>query len=293
MVLVFVIVFATSFALPKQFVTNNLYFNLNSFLSGRFHVVLTAMFMHGSVQHLVFNILLLLLIGPPLEQIIGWRKYLVVFVTGGVITFLLSAPTYSQTDFLVGASGSIFTLMAALAMLNPLFIKKTRAYSFVFGEEEQVLTQIGEEEFNKANFMITLLILFFIQFTIIALYTNITSESVGNTGHLIGLVLGAIFGLLWSEKWQQILRGVLKPLLVVFLIIILLVYAYQVVFKLINPTSQSLVEAVLQSFGVRLFATPEQKCDTLCLEEGFDYGSLKNGFCECKYNTSIIGEIIE
>ena len=86
---------------------------------GEFWRLFTYMFLHGSVMHLLMNMYSLHIIGNQLETFIGKKKFFIVFLVSGVCGGLLSAvaaPIFNpgQNIVSVGASGSIFGLVAAL-----------------------------------------------------------------------------------------------------------------------------------------------------------------------------------
>ncbi|HQZ84068.1 MAG TPA: rhomboid family intramembrane serine protease [Actinomycetota bacterium] len=76
--------------------------------------LMTAVFLHASLLHILFNMYVLVVLGPTLERILGHGRYLVLFLLAGlggsVASFAFSAPTTRS----VGASGAIFGLMGAL-----------------------------------------------------------------------------------------------------------------------------------------------------------------------------------
>jgi membrane associated rhomboid family serine protease len=80
----------------------------------------TYMFLHGGFFHLFFNMFALWMFGSDLERQWGSREFLkFYFLTGigaGIITFLL---TINSTVPTVGASGAIFAVLVAFAMLYP------------------------------------------------------------------------------------------------------------------------------------------------------------------------------
>jgi len=74
--------------------------------------VLTAVYLHGSLLHILFNVLWIRQLGPQVGEIYGPARYFIIFTAGGAFGFILSnalsgAPT-------IGASGAIFGLLAAL-----------------------------------------------------------------------------------------------------------------------------------------------------------------------------------
>lgn len=80
--------------------------------------LLTYMFLHGGVLHLVGNMVFLWLVGCVLEMGLGRAVYLTLYLVGGVLSVLLYWAIYSQSSIpLVGASGAIAALMGAFTVL--------------------------------------------------------------------------------------------------------------------------------------------------------------------------------
>jgi len=84
--------------------------------------VFTYMFLHGGLFHLLFNMLALWMFGMELETIWGSRRFLVFYLACGVaagVANILVAPLLGQTAPTVGASGAVFGVLIAFAMLFP------------------------------------------------------------------------------------------------------------------------------------------------------------------------------
>ncbi|MGW7523463.1 rhomboid family intramembrane serine protease [Streptomyces sp. NPDC054783] len=84
---------------------------------GQYYRLLTAMFLHGGYAHILFNMLSLWWIGGPLEAALGRARYLALYfvsgLAGSALTYLLAAPNQPS----LGASGAIFGLFGATAVL--------------------------------------------------------------------------------------------------------------------------------------------------------------------------------
>ncbi|MCH9718481.1 MAG: rhomboid family intramembrane serine protease [Actinomycetia bacterium] len=83
-------------------------------LGGEWWRLFTAAFLHGSLLHIGFNMLVLWLVGRPLESILGHVRFVVLYLLaalGGSIASYTFSPLNTLS---VGASGAIFGLMAAL-----------------------------------------------------------------------------------------------------------------------------------------------------------------------------------
>lgn len=79
---------------------------------------LTSMFMHFGISHLFNNMLLLFFIGDYVEDYIGHMKFLVLYLTSGILAGVVSMGYNSAHGNLViscGASGAIFGIAGALA----------------------------------------------------------------------------------------------------------------------------------------------------------------------------------
>ncbi|MEU4653477.1 rhomboid family intramembrane serine protease [Streptomyces sp. NPDC023723] len=84
---------------------------------GQWYRLLTSMFLHGSYIHIAFNMLSLWWIGGPLEAALGRARYLALYAVSGLagsaLTYLIAEPNQPS----LGASGAIFGLFGATAVL--------------------------------------------------------------------------------------------------------------------------------------------------------------------------------
>lgn len=89
------------------------------------------MFMHGDISHILFNMLALYIFGEAIEKNLGSKEFLLFyFVTGtlaGVLSWLIYLAGGMYYVILVGASGAVYAVMLAFAVLYPW------ARIFVFG----------------------------------------------------------------------------------------------------------------------------------------------------------------
>lgn len=79
--------------------------------------LITAAFVHGGLMHILFNGYSLWVMGNLLERSLGSLRFLVVFFAS-VIGGNLAVLAFGSSSFVVGASGGIFGLFAALFVLN-------------------------------------------------------------------------------------------------------------------------------------------------------------------------------
>ena len=87
--------------------------------------IVTYMFLHAGVWHLVFNMLALYFFGPRLEVRLGGPHFLALYFISGLIGAVMSLVTPAAA--IVGASGAIFGVMLGYARYWP------RALIYVWG----------------------------------------------------------------------------------------------------------------------------------------------------------------
>lgn len=108
---------------------------LAAFMPGSAHFepyqILTHMFMHGSLMHLLFNMMTLFFFGPMIEMVWGQRRFLIYYLTCGLGAYFiymgvqaweLSGQGIRPSDWnvpMLGASGAIFGILTAFAYLFP------------------------------------------------------------------------------------------------------------------------------------------------------------------------------
>jgi len=88
--------------------------------------IVTNLFVHSGLWHIIANMLTLYFFGSYLSRLIGRSKFLIVYFGGGIlgnILFVLLAPPFSIA---VGASGAIFALGGVLSVMRP----KLRVFIF-------------------------------------------------------------------------------------------------------------------------------------------------------------------
>jgi membrane associated rhomboid family serine protease len=86
--------------------------------------IITSMFTHQDFFHLLFNMLTLYFFGSYLLKMIGTKKFLIIYLAGGLVGglfFVLLSTLISPGSIAaaIGASGAIFALGGTLAVLMP------------------------------------------------------------------------------------------------------------------------------------------------------------------------------
>jgi len=191
----FLILLCVSITLYSWGAKENLAFSEYALFNGGFYTLITGLFVHANLVHLVGNMIFLYVFGNILEDDVGASNTALVFFTGGVLSFILSIPFYPGANML-GASAAIFSVMAALLLV------RRPGYSFQF------LSPIGP-----------LALLYFI-FNIMAV-KNAPGDNVAYMSHVFGFVIGLFFGARWNEKWKESLL-----LTILLLVVYLILYNY-------------------------------------------------------------------
>jgi membrane associated rhomboid family serine protease len=85
-----------------------------------FVTILTAMFLHGGVLHIVGNMIYLWAFGPEIEEFLGKVLYIFFYLSGGIIASLAQvAINPVSTVPSLGASGAIAAVMGAFLIAFP------------------------------------------------------------------------------------------------------------------------------------------------------------------------------
>ncbi|MBO5563722.1 MAG: rhomboid family intramembrane serine protease [Bacteroidales bacterium] len=163
---------------------------------------LTHMFMHGGFWHIFFNMYTLLMFGMVVERALGTKKFLIFyFVTGlGAVALhtgvewlevkqmIASGDPASQIAYsnllrtpMLGASGAIYGVLMAFAMLYP----------------EARMTLLFPPVTMNAKWMVAI-------FVVLELTTGIAGTRLGiaHFAHLGGMLFGFLLILYWRKKGQ-------------------------------------------------------------------------------------------
>ena len=169
-------------------------FSLNNLQSNP-SVLVTSIFMHGSIEHLLSNVFVLLFFGLAVEAEQGKRKMLLIFFLGAFAGDLLSLAVYAPDQIAIGASAGIFALVGVGMLVRPLDLS---FYPLVM-PIPLALLGLGYALYNAYGFVVNL------------------DPEVSYIAHFGGLFVGLAFGLR-REGWK---KG-LKIIVVTFLVMILI-----------------------------------------------------------------------
>ena len=85
-------------------------------LEGQVYRLITAMFLHGGLAHLLFNMYALYIIGKNVEPIYGSLRFALIYFLGGLTGSVASLALGNPMSPSVGASGAVFAIFAAEAV---------------------------------------------------------------------------------------------------------------------------------------------------------------------------------
>ena len=87
---------------------------------GEYYRLITAMFMHASIPHLLSNMAILLLLGAGVERELGHMAYGLLYILGGlagnVVTVVWDSMTGGPT-MSIGASGAVFSVIGGIVVI--------------------------------------------------------------------------------------------------------------------------------------------------------------------------------
>lgn len=151
-----------------------------------FTKLFSYMFVHGSFNHILVNMLGLFFIGPVVEKTIGSYKFFILYYLSGILGGLawslftsLMTSAYFTGSFCVGASGAVMGILGAFGALYPnvklllWFLIPIRAWILVLG---LIIWELSETIGNP----------------------NI--GGIANAAHLVGVLTGVVYALYLKYK---------------------------------------------------------------------------------------------
>jgi len=168
--------------------------------AGRWWTLITTTYLHGSILHILFNMLWLRRLGPWVEELFGASRFFLIYTFSGLAGAILSA--LIGTSYFVGASGAIFGLFGAL-----IYYGRHRGGTFGSAIFRQILIWAG-----------------------FGFFLGFLMPGVDNWGHLGGFLGGILMAALlgYQEKKRQALGH--HILAVVALAVVLVCFLMMLVF---------------------------------------------------------------
>ncbi len=171
--------------------------NLNSMNNNlELYRLVTSIFLHGGILHLLCNMYSLYVIGPQLESFFGKVKYSVIFIGSGIIGNLLTLAFLQDTYISVGASGAIFGLLGSLVY---------------FGYHYRVYLS----GVMKSQIIPLILLNLMIGFMI---------TSINNLAHIGGLVGGVLLSMAVGVKYKSTKSDIINGIIMTLIFVGALIY---------------------------------------------------------------------
>ncbi len=153
-------------------------------LRGRVWQLATYVLLHGGLLHILFNMFALWMFGTEVEKALGTQRFVALYIISGVAAGIFNCLFAPASVPVVGASGSVFGVLAAFAMLFP------QRKIFLFPFPIPILAK---------NLVII--------FVIINLLSSGSGDGVAHFAHLGGLAFGYVF-IKTRSKWEGFLQRV-------------------------------------------------------------------------------------
>lgn len=162
--------------------TGDLLYNIGGFgvlylYQGEYYRLITSMFLHADITHLVNNMILLMGLGAMIEKETGHIRFLIFYFVSGLCGSALSAALEVVTDsftYSIGASGAVFGMVGVL------------------------LAMVLLSKRNMANVTVGRVIIMIAY----SLYSGFRTENINNEAHIGGLIGGFILAAIWC-LWQR------------------------------------------------------------------------------------------
>jgi len=149
-------------------------------LDGEYFRLLSTIFLHVNVIHVIFNCIGLWYAAHILERLIGHVWFLALFFLGGLGGSLCSLYMHSNEIVAAGASGAIMALFASLLMVLKV-----------------LPSHIPLRDDGRADALKILI------FSLIPLSSDSLGLNIDIWGHLGGAITGGLIGFFLYETWDQ------------------------------------------------------------------------------------------
>jgi rhomboid protease GluP len=161
-------------------------------LKGEWWRLVTAMFLHGGMTHLLMNMFSLYIVGRGVEMYFDTKSYLSIYFFSGIIGGLVSLYMHPVAVG-VGASGAIFGVFGALAGFFLAHRDRIASHSKAFMKDFGVIIAIN-------------------------LVIGLSIPSIDVSAHIGGLVVGFIGGFALSKhpKWLLVYNTMMILLILAF-----------------------------------------------------------------------------
>ncbi len=155
-------------------------------MGGQLWRLLTSLFLHAGIAHLVLNMWVLWGAGRLAERVFGSATFILLYLGAGLVASL-SSVAWNPFNNSVGASGAIFGVLGA-------------CLAFLFRRDTHVPRKLV-----RAHGLSTL------AFTLFSLVNGFIGTQVDNAAHVGGLISGALLGWILARPLDTHARANLRP----------------------------------------------------------------------------------
>ncbi len=151
---------------------------------GKLWGIITHLFVHGSLMHLFFNMLMLIMFGRFIQKGIGSKRFLKLYFFAGILSGLVSLGIYwyPTGSYSVGASGAVMAVVVASC--------------FAYGElPMRLLFPPITVKFKMLGYFIIGIELIRLLFMLVAGRSTLDTGAVqvGVVAHLVGIAVGFLY----------------------------------------------------------------------------------------------------
>jgi rhomboid protease GluP len=150
------------------------------YIQHQWYRLITAMFLHGGLIHIGFNMMALMQLGPALEELYGSSRYFFLYIFTGAFGFLISSfpygPWYANNS--LGASGGLLGLVGAMLAITT---KRGGAY----------MRELRSRLISSVVFLFVL---------------GFMGMGIDNKAHLAGLASGFALGKIFADRQPMNVR---------------------------------------------------------------------------------------
>ncbi len=169
--------------------------NTELFKDGFYWRVLSSIFLHGSLWHLLINMYSLWIVGSQVETFVGKYKFLTIYILSGLMGSFLSLVFLD--GYSIGASGAIFGLLGCLLYFG---------YHYRLYLSSTLTSQI-------------------IPIIILNLFLGFVMTGIDNAAHIGGLIGGYLGTMIVGLRYKSTKTETINGIIVYILLIVFLIYA--------------------------------------------------------------------
>lgn len=173
---------------------NSMVLNPSKILNGEYYRLLSCIFMHGGIIHLLCNMYCLYVIGPQVESFFGKIKYIVIYLLSGIIGSLMSLSITNSLS--LGASGAIFGLLGSILYFG---------YHYRVYLSQAIKSQI-------------------IPLIVLNLFLGFILNGVDNAAHIGGLIGGILVSMMVGVKYKSSTMEKVNGLILTIIFTLFLIY---------------------------------------------------------------------